>query len=255
MRGINLKFATLDDMGICWDRRWMVIDKNSHFLTGRQQPKLLTIQPQVTEEGVLSLQFPEGNTTHVALATSKNQQIPVTIWKDQVMATSLDSQCDRTLSNFLGQKCRLVFIDDNEIRQLDQEYANPEERTGFADGFPLLLISEASLNDLNARLIEPLPMQRFRPNIVVDGCAAYAEDTWRNICINKLRFAVVKPCSRCVMTTVDQNTGKKMGKEPLKTLMEYRRQGNKVMFGQNVIHRDKGVIKLGDTLEIAVSDQ
>jgi uncharacterized protein YcbX len=251
MRGINLEFATLDDMGICWDRRWMVIDKNSHFLTGRQQPKLLTIQPHVTEKGMLSLQFPEGNTTHVALTASRSQRIPVTIWKDQVMATPLDSQCDQTLSKFLGQECRLVFIDADEVRQLDQEYANPGERTGFADGFPLLLISEASLDDLNSRLVEPLSMQRFRPNIVVTGCPAYTEDTWRNVRINNLRFTVVKPCSRCVITTVNQETGKKMGKEPLKTLMEYRRQGNKVMFGQNVIHRDQGVIKLGDVLEVA----
>ncbi len=250
MRGTNLQSAVLDDMGICWDRRWMVIDENSRFLTGRQQPLLLTIQPQLTNDGLLSLHFPDGTRLNVAPAATGKPRIPVTIWKDQVMATPLDTTCDHVLRNYLGQDCRLVFIESDEIRQVDLEFANPGERTGFADGFPLLLISEASLDDLNSKLVEPLPMRRFRPNLVVEGCAAFAEDNWRDIRINGLAFAVVKPCSRCVMTTVDQETGEKLGKEPLRTLMKYRRQGNKVMFGQNVIHRGRGEIKIGDTVEV-----
>jgi uncharacterized protein YcbX len=248
MRGIKLQSATLDDMGIRWDRRWMVIDANSHYVTGRQQPKLLTIQPKLTEEGTLSLDFPDGTRLPVASAVPEKQRVPVTIWNDTVMAMPLDESCNQALSNFLEKDCRLVFIESDEIRQLDQEYANPGERTGFSDGFPLLLISEASLDDLNSRLAEPLPMQRFRPNIVVSDCPAYAEDGWREISINNLRFSVVKPCSRCVMTTVDQETGERAGKEPLQTLTKYRRQGNKVMFGQNLIHRSRGVIKIGDAV-------
>jgi len=249
MRGLDLKSAGLDDMGICWDRRWMVIDANSHFVTGRKQPLLLTIQPHLTDDGLLSLHFPDGTYLNVAPAVSGKQRILVTIWKDQVMATPMDTTCDQVLSNYLGQDCRLVFIESDEIRQVDLEFANPGERTGFADGFPLLLISEASLGDLNSRLEEPLSMQRFRPNIVIGGCSAYAEDEWQGIRINNIAFAVVKPCSRCVMTTVDQEIGVKAGKEPLQTLMKYRRQGNKVMFGQNVIHRGRGVIKVGDSVE------
>ena len=250
MRGTNLQSAVLDDMGICWDRRWMVIDAGSRFLTGRQQPLLLTMQPQLTDDGLLSLHFPDGTRLNVAPAVSEKQRIPVTIWKDQVMATPLDTTCNQVLSNYLGQDCRLVFIESDEIRQVDLEFSNPGERTGFADGFPLLLISQASLDDLNSRLAEPLSMQRFRPNIVIGGCSAYAEDEWWSICINSMTFAVVKPCSRCVMTTVNQETGVKAGKEPLQTLMKYRRQGNKVMFGQNVIHRGRGVIRVGDFVEI-----
>jgi uncharacterized protein YcbX len=143
-----------------------------------------------------------------------------------------------------------VFIEDDEVRQLDLEYANPGERTGFSDGFPLLLISAASLQDLNSRLAAPLPMKCFRPNLVVAGCSAYAEDEWRELSINSMRFIVVKPCSRCVMTSVDQESGKKTGKEPLKTLASYRRQGNKVMFGQNVIHRDRGTVRVGDVVAV-----
>ena len=250
MRGLDLQSAGLDDMGICWDRRWMVIDADSHFVTGRKQPLLLTIQPQLTEGGMLSLHFPDGTHLTVAPAISGEQRIPVTVWKDRVMATPLDAACDQVLSAYLGQDCRLVFIASDETRQVDQEFANPGERTGFADGFPLLLISEASLDDLNSRLVEPLSMQRFRPNIVISGCSAYAEDEWRDIRINNIPHAVVKPCSRCVMTTVDQETGVKAGMEPLQTLTKYRRQGNKVMFGQNVIHRGRGVIRIGDFVEI-----
>src|SRR5262249_19187395 len=152
------------------------------------------------------------------------------------------------LSDYLGQKCRLVRMADFTVRRLDERYAKDGE-VGFADGYPFLLISEASLSDLNERLAEPVPMNRFRPNIVTSGSGSYAEDRWKTIRIGTLEFRVVKPCDRCVITTVNQSTGDK-GIEPLRTLATYRKSEAGVIFGQNLVHQGTGSIYVGDSIEI-----
>jgi uncharacterized protein YcbX len=138
---------------------------------------------------------------------------------------------------------------DDSVRPVDPDYAGPGHRVGFADGFPFLLISEASLDDLNARLAHPLPMARFRPNLVVGGCEAFAEDRWRRIRIGDLVLDLVKPCSRCIIPTIDIATGERDA-EPLRTLMTYRRHDNRILFGQNLVHRGTGLLRRGMSVEV-----
>ena len=145
-------------------------------------------------------------------------------------------------------------MEASEVRQCDLSYAQQGDRTGFSDGFPLLLISEASLEDLNQKLVQnsskPVTMQRFRPNLVVKGCDAFAEDQWQNIHINQISFRIVKPCSRCIVTTVNPKLGIVSSPEPLRTLATYRKKANKILFGQNVIHNQTGVLNVGDCVKI-----
>ena len=164
----------------------------------------------------------------------------------------IESASDRQNGEFLGLEARLVYMPDIADRVAERDgYVS---QVSFADSYPLLLISEASLEDLNSRLDEPLPMNRFRPNLVVRGCAPYAEDTWKEIEVNGVRIHVVKPCSRCATTTVNQSTGEK-GKEPLRTLATYRQHDGKVFFGQNLIHETTGTLKVGDEVKVIHKEQ
>jgi len=176
--------------------------------------------------------------------------VEVRIWNDRCLAASSGVEAARWLSRFLDVEVRLVYLPDEHTRRLDPNFARPGDQTGFADGFPFLLISEASLEDLNGRLERPLPMGRFRPNLVVRGCEPYAEDTWRRVRIGAIEFRLVKPCSRCIITTVDPQTGERDGDEPLRTLRTYRQRDNKVFFGQNLIHDSAGRLRLGDRVEV-----
>jgi uncharacterized protein YcbX len=182
----------------------------------------------------------------------------VRIWDDACDALEGDPDAARPwLRRFLGLDARLVFAPPGMPRLVDRAYADGDEHVAFTDGFPLLLIGQASLDGLNARLeakgSPALPMNRFRPNIVIDGGDAHAEDGWRRLAIGApdrpLRLDIVKPCARCVITTIEQTTGV-AGKEPLTTLASYRRRGGKVFFGQNVIHRDAGILRVGDPVRI-----
>ena len=173
----------------------------------------------------------------------------VEIWGESVPGESAGSEADSWLSLALGTPCRLVHMAETTERPVDPDYAATAARVSFADGFPFLLISEGSLQDLNTRLASPVTMARFRPNIVVSGALPFEEDTWREIRIGDLRFEVVKPCARCVMTTVEPTTGEK-GKEPMRTLSTYRKQGSNVFFGQNIIHRGTGTLAVGQSVEV-----
>jgi len=166
------------------------------------------------------------------------------VWEDTVAAPSAGAAAAAWMSEHLGCRCEVVYLPDTTERLVDEGY-EPRRELSFADGFPFLLISEGSLADLNSRLAQPLPMNRFRPNVVVSGCEPYAEDGWGVVVIGALRFVVAKPCSRCATTIVDQDTGER-GREPLVTLARYRRAGNQVYFGQNLIHEDEGELAVGD---------
>lgn len=247
LAGIALQRASLDAMGLRHDRRWMLVDPAGRFLTQRSHPQMVLIQPRFAE-GMLTLSR-EGMQDHrVPPASGDKRRVRVAVWRDRVEAVHLGAQTDAWLSQAIGASCMLVYIDDDEVRQCDLNYAAEGERTGFADGFPLLLISQGSLDDLNKRLGEELPMRRFRPNLVVSGCAAYAEDGWRRIVIGGIAMRVVKPCSRCLVTTIDPATGIKGKGEPLRTLSTYRMRGNQVYFGQNLIHERQGVLTVGQEL-------
>jgi len=248
LAGISLETCELDDMGLKYDRRWMLVSPEGGFLSQRNYPKMALIQPHFKkDELVLSA---SGMGDHVVPSVAySTKYMRVNIWNDQVEANHISDKSDAWLSKVLEAPCHLVYIGDDVVRQCDEQYAKAGDRTGFSDGFPLLLISEASLEDLNSRLETPVPMKRFRPNLVVKGCNAFAEDEWKIFQVGGLNFRVVKPCSRCVITAVNPDTGIKSGAEPLKTLSTYRRWDNKVYFGQNVIHDSKGVLSVNDVVK------
>jgi uncharacterized protein YcbX len=249
MAGIPLDASRLDPMGLRYDRRWMLVDADGRFITQRTHPHMVLIRPSMSD-GNLVLTNAGGDSHRVPSAAPDGERMTVQVWKDRVEARRLSGETDAWLSDAIGERCHLVYIDDDTIRRCDPDYASAGDRTGFSDGFPLLLISQASLDGLNARLEKPVPMIRFRPNLVVDGCAAHAEDGWRHIHIGEIAFRVVKPCSRCPIPTVNPETGRKEGPEPLKTLTTYRRRDNKVWFGQNLAHDGTGELRIGDRLEL-----
>jgi len=248
-RGLVLEEVEVASRGMRWDRHWMLVDQDGRFVTQRQRPRMALIGCAVAGDQLL-LSAPGMDDLALPVASAEAQRLQVRIWNDRCLAASSGRQAANWLSRFLGAEVRLVYLPEQRIRSLDPVYARPEDQTGFADGFPFLLVSEASLSDLNRRLERPLSMRRFRPNLVVRGCQPYAEDRWRRIRIGDIQFRVVKPCSRCIITTVDPDTGQRDGDEPLRTLRRYRQGDNKVFFGQNLIHDDTGRLQLGDPVEV-----
>ena len=248
LAGIEIESTELDSMGLKNDRRWMLVSPQGDFLSQRKVPKMALIQPHFMDEQLVLSSKNQGDFS----VPSANPQhtMQVNIWGDSVTAQRVGKEADDWLSAVLGLACHLVYIPDDEVRQCDLEFAKQGERTGFADGFPLLLISMASLDDLNSRLENPVEMRRFRPNIVVTGCDAFAEDDWQQFNIADLPMRGVKPCSRCILTTVNPATGEREGAEPLQTLMKYRKWDNNVYFGQNVIHEKRGIISVGDIVTV-----
>ncbi len=253
-RGLAPATAWAGARGLEGDRRWMVVDGAGRFVSQRTRPRLAVVAPEPAP-GALVLRAPgreplvvplgpDGGPAGGATATA------VTVWRDTVAALDAGAPAAAWFEALLGDAARLVFMTDDTRRAVDPAYAAPGDVVSFADGFPWLLISEASLADLNARLPRPLPMSRFRPNLVVSGCAPYAEDGWRTLRIDEAVFRVVKPCARCSVTTVDQETGESDGPEPLRTLAGYRRVGNGVMFGQNLLAERGGELRVGAPVEI-----
>ncbi len=250
-RRIALRESEVLPRGLPWDRRWMLVDGQGKFITARQQPMLATVQTvigdgvlEVTAEGCAPLQLP--------LQPAGREMIPVTLWKDNLEVVRAGAAADAWFSDFLGLPCRLVQLTDDLSRGVNPDYGRAGDEVSFADGFPLLLITQASLADLNSRLPQSVEMRRFRPNLVVDGDAPYAEDHWRRIRVGAVEFEGVKNCSRCVFTTIDPDTGEKHpDKEPLRTLSTYRRRPEGgVYFGQNLIPRSGGVIHVGDEVVV-----
>jgi uncharacterized protein YcbX len=174
----------------------------------------------------------------------------VGVWDDTVAAVDAGNEAAAWLSGTVGESARLVFMPAGTRRAVDNRYGAPGDQVSFADAYPYLLISRGSLDDLNARLAKPLPMDRFRPNLVVAGCAPYAEDKWRRIRIGPVVFRLVKPCTRCAVTTIDQATGAHDGPEPLRTLAGYRQGEGGVRFGMNLIAEGDGEVRVGDEVVV-----
>lgn len=245
--GTSVESWRADSLGFVRDRRWMVTDEEGIFLSQRELPRMSLITPEI-EENHLSINAPEMPTLEVPFETDGSRSL-ARVWGDVVETVATGDEASRWFSEFLRFPCHLVHLPDDSIRRVDPDFARPEDRVHLADGFPFLLISEESLENLNSRLDEPLPMNRFRPNLVVCGVEPFAEDGWKEIRIGEVIFRVVKPCARCAITTVEQTTGEK-GKEPLTTLAEFRKAGGEVMFGQNLIHDAPGVLRVGDGVEV-----
>jgi len=244
--GISLHTAEVDERGIRHDRRWMLVDEAGVFLSQREVPRLALVGIRMADDGLL-VDAP-GMTALSMPFEPEGESILARVWDDLVETLRVGREADRWFTRFLGVPCRLVYLPDRSVRPVDPDYAEPGDRVGLSDGFPFLMISEASLADLNGRLDKPLPMDRFRPNLVVRGCGPFAEDGWRRIRIGAMTFRVVKPCARCKITTVDQASAAE-GKEPLRTLARYRKVGSKVLFGQNLVHDGTGVLSVGDAVQ------
>ncbi len=250
--GIAVQEREVEPRGLAGDRRWMVVGADGGFLTQRDWPRLALIVPTL-EPDALRLDAPGCAPLRVPLLPEGDKQT-VRVWRSVCAAVSAGAEADAWLSAFLQMPCRLVYMPDETRRTVSPEFAAGEGIVSFADGFPLLLIGESSLTDLNARLADLVPMNRFRPNLVVTGAAPYAEDDWAQVRIGEVLFHVVKPCDRCAMTTVEQTTGEKHGPEPLQTLAGYRRaDSGKVLFGQNLIPAAPGVVRVGDSVEVVAS--
>ncbi len=245
--GIFLNTAQVENRGFQYDRRWMLVDEKGKFLSQRQLPRMALIKVFLEEEQLV-IKAPDQETLFIPLHLD-GDTIAVQVWNDVCDAIPLGKAVSQWFSEFLEIPCQLVYMPDSSFRPVDRSYATNNEPVSFADAFPFLLISEASLQDLNGRLDEPVPVNRFRPNLVVSGCEAFAEDNWHLIDIGSIPFQVVKPCDRCLITTVDQAQGIR-GKEPLQTLAQYRRRNGKIFFGQNLIQEKLGTLQIGDTVVI-----
>lgn len=242
--------ALVERRGMQHDRRWMVVGADGHFITGRQYPRLTLLQAEI--EGVrLQLRAEGLEPITVDPPRATDPRLLVTIWRNRVEAPLAADAANDWISAFMGRDCRLVHMDAAAVRPVDPQFARAGDEVSFADAYPLLLTSTASLQDLNMRLALPVGMLRFRPNIVIEGGVAYEEDGWKRLRIGDLEFDVAKPCSRCVFTTVDPATGAfDPSGEPFKTLSQYRQAPGGVMFGMNLIARGEGMLRLGDTLEV-----
>ena len=246
-RRVPLETSAVEPQGLRMDRRWMLVDPDGKFVSQRITPKLALIQAAAQPDG-LHAQAPGQEDLFVRLPDGQ-ARASVDVWGDIVSAAVADDEAHAWFSRFLDVECRLVFLDDPASRPVEAGYGRPGDVVSFADSFPALLISEASLEALNDRLTEPVPMHRFRPNLVVSGVEAFAEDGWERVRIGEVDFLVVKPCARCVVTTIDQEKGVSSGKEPMQTLNTFRRgEDGKVRFGQNLVPLHPGTVRRGDVV-------
>jgi len=259
LRGIAVPSAKLEPRGLAYDRRWMIVaDGGNTFLTQREFPTMALLHTELTDQHLIihhttksmeSLRLPL-NPAHYG------EPIKVRVWDDICEAALVSPAADAWLSQVLETPCQLVYMPDDSHRATDPRYSEPEDIVSFADGFPLLLIGQASLDDLNKRLPEPIGIERFRPNLVFTGGEAYAEDNWQHFTIGNQTFRSVKPCARCQLTTVNPETGT-FGREPLRTLSTYRLEGHKILFGMNVIwdvtNGTKPFVKIGDPISVVNS--
>ncbi len=245
--GIDLDRVSLDRFGPSGDRRWLVVDGRGRFVSQRDQARMALIRVEPLPGGI-RLVLGESS-VQVAVPAADARELRVTVWDSSVTARLADDSAGEWLSRQLGLPCRLVYMPDTSRRLVDGLYAQAGETVSFADGFPVLLISRASLDDLNGRLDRPVPMNRFRPNLVVSGCAPFAEDSWRRIRIGDVEFDVARPCSRCVVPSIDQATAER-DPQINRVLAGYRRVNGQVMFGQNLLYQRPGVLAVGDAVEV-----
>lgn len=276
LKGISVTSATVEPRGLRNDRRWMLIDADGRFMTQREFPQMATIGVVVTGDG-LQVTSEGAGVMRIPFEPGTGDIRQVTIWQSVCDAEIYGDVVNQWFSDVLGTPCQVVYMPDETKRSVNSRFDRGEDIVSFADGYPLLVISEASLEDLNDRIAESLahagrlsafrqlPMNRFRPNIVVAGSEAFAEDHWRRIRVGEAIFRATKPCARCAITTVDQSRGQFDGKEPLKTLASYRMAqhvipdtfeslgmtATAVLFGQNLIAESIGAtIKAGDEVSV-----
>jgi len=248
--GISLNEAEIEEKGLQHDRRWMLIDEEGTFITQRKHFELGLLQVDIAEN-IMTVSHKK-NLNHAisfSIDEETGESISVTVWDDRSTGFEVNTKVSNWFSEFLKMKVRLVKMASADRRLVDQRYASNNETVSFADGYPCLLIGQSSLNGLNEKLSMPIRMDRFRPNFVFTGGIPHVEDNFSTFFLGDVLFSAVKPCARCVLITIDQQNGLK-GQEPLRTLAGYRTAGKKILFGQNLIHKGSGIIRLGDELRI-----
>jgi hypothetical protein len=250
-RGVALGRAVVELRGLRHDRRWMIVDGDGTFVTQRTEPRLATIAVSVDEErGTLVLAAPRMPALALTLAPRGGPDVKVRVWRDEIEALHAGAPAAHWVTAFLGAPASIVFMPDATRRPVRPDLARPGDHVSFADAFPVLLAATDSLDDLNARLDRPLPMDRFRPNVVIGGCVPWAEDDWRRARVGPVGLRLPKACDRCVITTTDQLTGER-GVEPLRMLATFRKRADrKVYFGVNAVPDEGGVIAVGDRVTV-----
>ncbi|MET1254414.1 MOSC domain-containing protein [Aliikangiella maris] len=250
LSGIQLDEAKVETIGLQQDRTMMLIDENNVFITQRKYPELALLEVKLKHNTIL-IKSPKQQPIQISASDFQVTPLPVTIWKDNCYGCVASESINSWFSEYLGFTVKLVTYYHTNPRPTDVKYSKPGDIVSYADGYPVLVISSGSLADLNSRLQQPVSMKHFRPNIVIDNCEPYAEDDWQQIRIGEVIFDAVKPCSRCILTTVNPQTGiKDPQQEPLKTLTQYRKFDSGIIFGKNLIPHSSGKIKLGDQLTI-----
>lgn len=248
--GYSVEEATLTDRGLEHDRRWMLVGTDGHFITQREVAAMACLHCAPLENGFMVKDIRDDGTIQIPWSIVTGEERSILIWEDTVPTISAEKEISKWFGDRLGLETNLVFMPEQSQRVVDPVYA--QGIVSFGDGFPYLIISQASLDDLNTRLPQPIPMERFRPNLVIRGGDSFQEDGWNEIMIGDVPFSLVKPCSRCVITTTDQRTGVR-GVEPLRTLATYRRRNgvpSKVDFGMNAVSPSTGRIKVNSTIRI-----
>lgn len=246
-RGETLQQISLDKLGLEGDRRWMLVDEASgRFLTQRAVARMSQLSALWNDQGGLTLEASGFNALDVPLPASDAPLRGVTIWQDTLRVPDAGDEAGEWVSRFIGKPTRLVHVPLERARTTAAGYGKDDDQVAFADGFPLLLIGQASLEDLSSRVGRPLEMLRFRPNLVIEGSGAFAEDGWKRIRIGEVEFRLVKSCSRCILTTIDPQTGERSAdREPLATLQKYRAREDGAMFGQNLVNDTAGRLQVG----------
>lgn len=249
---VEADHAEVERWGLAGDRRWLVVDENAKLITQREWPAMGRVRPRYNAQGLV-LQAQGMATIEVPYPAGPTSDVEH--FRNWIAATPAGDVADQWVSQVIGRSARLFYLDDPTRRPVSPKYGNPDDRVSFADAYPLLLANEASLQAVNDWLAddgeEPVAMTRFRPNVVVSGAPAWAEDEWvgRRIMIGGVTFRAPKPCDRCVLTTIDPETGEK-GRQPLRVLGQHRRFPGGLMFGLNLIPDGTGKIAIGDGITV-----
>ncbi len=253
--GILLMEATAEKRGLVYDRRWMLTDADGVFLSQRELPEMALLQPSI-ENGHLVIRHRGKPLEPLPIPldpTSYGEPLTVTVWDDTCAAVHVSEAADDWFCEALNSPCHLVYMPDDSVRPIDPDYAQPDDLVSFADGYPFLIIGEASMAYLNSQLEPPLSIRRFRPNFVFSGNVPHEEDEWKSFSIGSVRFRGTKPCGRCQIPTIDPETSIQ-GKEPSATLAKYRRFGHKINFGMNVcLGGAPGIVRVGE--EVVVEEE
>jgi len=251
LRGVSVESAEVLARGLRHDRRWMLVDEDGNFLSQRNVPQMVRLTVRLLPDGVvIGSGARQCHLPFAAIEGGEGGATEVRVWKDRFPAARMRAGYDAFFSEVLGVPCRLVAMNEATRRPVNPRYGAPGDETSFADGFPYLIIGQGTLDELNGRLDEPVNMNRFRPNFVFSGGGSGAEDGWNEFSIGGIPFRAVRACSRCVVVTMDQMTGERLGPEPLRTLAQYRAVEGKVMFGQNLLARGTGTVRVGAEIEV-----